>query len=1203
MKSTLSGMKTAILLVMSVLLILSGSPRGSHAVQAAPLPQEGLLACSGEGAFEPGAALCQDIQVLFIIDDSGSMRTNDPIQARFAGVENTVDILGEVYLQALEAQSRSLPKIFVSAIHFAGDVDLRTGWVPIDPADRQAWESGGADGRAAINQILVPDTIRNLRLTSLRTTNFTDPFNQAVELFKTAPPTEAGCSNRIVLVLTDGAPDLGRGPLTGDQLENHFEDVKASAAELKELFGSLIYVSGLNDETRLADYWSNSEAHWQEIAPDSTSGDLLGAVKIEDTVDESGQPVGKLAVLRDRIQAIIEQSIGLQGESVVGTEMVPPYLEFLRISYFAPNANATLNVFGPDGSLIEIDDETVTLEGAGTPDQVIKILNPEPGQYRFEPSIPGGRIRLLFSYPSLEESLPLQLKEAVFQQYTESTLSFELLDKPASLPDYPLGFEMHFTSPGEEAEPIPLTEDGGGFQFPFLPLTPGDGEVFVDVFTQNKDGQDCLLHRSELAGFEVEEVLMVARPVDELVCTPSGMPIRFPIELQNGRTNARTTISLPVEWQVEAVHENESPVQASVEPTGDDGLYTFSLSTEVAGRVTTSVTASVSHDSYSAVLFEDTFETTRLLQDRFYAFELTGVGTRADDLSIRFNQWFNRVSLDPASTLLMGRKWFDWPGHQRVQVSGRFFDKVSGEGIAGIERYQVSLVPVEGGEPVVTSNNWQEGGDGEYTVLFTAPPLGTYQVVVADVGETAACVQVDPPGTGPSITLINHYWEYLIWILLILLILILVILLTLWLLCCNRGPLTVFLSDDDEMVNAPTHKASHRVASLTAQTPLRILEEAAGARAKIGQEGEWLLVATQVVGYVLEKHVRQDAQPVLNIPKEGVVEVHSGPAADSEMLLKALLPAPVMLLERAGEWLKVQVTVAAYVEAHRVQQPAQSAFWLRCRHRPLLISLIDSYFMNDAPTFEGAHEIASLKPYNALVVLEDEAIALEKIEQKEGWLLVQTRVPGYVQSSCVQQGGQAVVHVEPGDLVEVYEQPHANSNSVMGLSHPVQVTVLEQAGDWLKVEVLAAGYVEALLVKPPVRRRISCRKDRPKIKPRLDSFPVQVEPRTDESKPEEKKKDDLKIIEGIGPVVEGILRAAGITTFAELAGAESRIEEIQARLDEAGYYYMYPNSWPEQARLAAAGDWEAFQALKEELKRGRPQEPDEAGTEDKEKPD
>ncbi|HFC10062.1 MAG TPA: hypothetical protein ENJ54_09490 [Chloroflexi bacterium] len=81
-------------------------------------------------------------------------------------------------------------------------------------------------------------------------------------------------------------------------------------------------------------------------------------------------------------------------------------------------------------------------------------------------------------------------------------------------------------------------------------------------------------------------------------------------------------------------------------------------------------------------------------------------------------------------------------------------------------------------------------------------------------------------------------------------------------------------------------------------------------------------------------------------------------------------------------------------------------------------------------------------------------------------------------------------------------------------------------------------------------------------------------------------EDDLRKIEGIGPKIEAALKQAGIRTFADLAAKTP--EELQAVLDAAGFARISnPETWPEQAALAAKGDWEALAALQGTLKGGR----------------
>jgi large subunit ribosomal protein L21 len=79
--------------------------------------------------------------------------------------------------------------------------------------------------------------------------------------------------------------------------------------------------------------------------------------------------------------------------------------------------------------------------------------------------------------------------------------------------------------------------------------------------------------------------------------------------------------------------------------------------------------------------------------------------------------------------------------------------------------------------------------------------------------------------------------------------------------------------------------------------------------------------------------------------------------------------------------------------------------------------------------------------------------------------------------------------------------------------------------------------------------------------------------------------DNLVKIEGIGPKVAKALNEAGVLTFEDLANA--KVEDIQKMLTDAGLKMMDATTWPEQARLAADGDWDALQALQDNLSGGR----------------
>ncbi len=80
--------------------------------------------------------------------------------------------------------------------------------------------------------------------------------------------------------------------------------------------------------------------------------------------------------------------------------------------------------------------------------------------------------------------------------------------------------------------------------------------------------------------------------------------------------------------------------------------------------------------------------------------------------------------------------------------------------------------------------------------------------------------------------------------------------------------------------------------------------------------------------------------------------------------------------------------------------------------------------------------------------------------------------------------------------------------------------------------------------------------------------------------------EDLRKIEGIGPKLSKVLNAAGILNFQQLA--DKSTSELQDILDDAGprYRIARPKSWPLQAAMAAAGDWDGLKAFQDEMRGG-----------------
>jgi predicted flap endonuclease-1-like 5' DNA nuclease len=82
-------------------------------------------------------------------------------------------------------------------------------------------------------------------------------------------------------------------------------------------------------------------------------------------------------------------------------------------------------------------------------------------------------------------------------------------------------------------------------------------------------------------------------------------------------------------------------------------------------------------------------------------------------------------------------------------------------------------------------------------------------------------------------------------------------------------------------------------------------------------------------------------------------------------------------------------------------------------------------------------------------------------------------------------------------------------------------------------------------------------------------------------------RDDLTVIEGIGPKIQMLLNQYGIQTYRHLAEADVvRLKEILAAAGPQLAMHD-PGTWPSQANLAANDQWDTLKSVQGFLKGGK----------------
>lgn len=133
-------------------------------------------------------------------------------------------------------------------------------------------------------------------------------------------------------------------------------------------------------------------------------------------------------------------------------------------------------------------------------------------------------------------------------------------------------------------------------------------------------------------------------------------------------------------------------------------------------------------------------------------------------------------------------------------------------------------------------------------------------------------------------------------------------------------------------------------------------------------------------------------------------------------------------------------------------------------------------------------------------------------------------------------------------------------------------------------------------------QRLVCQNEMSKYKKEIEELSLRVEEMNAAFSSEKKEentqkkegkfsgisqKDDLKIVEGIGPKIEILCHQRGIFTFTELSNTP--VEELKKMLLDAGPRYQMhdPTTWPNQAALAREGRWDELKQWQDKLYKGK----------------
>ena len=550
--------------------------------------------------------LC-NVRVVLLIDDTGSMRTNDPTKIRNQGAKNLVDILDkEYYQQAVDAQKSDpsvvLPDVEVAIIHFSHcdttnhlcpadvnfpDVKFNSGWRSITQQQEIYQDIDWLSTQPHYYD--VPQY-----------THFPGPFQSAATLFNQPAAAITGdCTKRFMLLLTDGTPENAAGPLQGSALTNEMDQVKAAVKSFIAQPEDKIYVTAFKIASN---YWSQVEPLWKAT-------DLAGPSNV--TLEKS------LDAVASRMEQIVTATIGTQTSTLNPEPNNPklfnltvlPHTTSLRISYFKLNPQATLTIKDPQGNDLVPNNDTVTQTGKNTSIEVWTLKDPTAGSYQVLRSTSNGIITTTPAF-NVDAQLTVPTADAPLLQFTPSLIRFDLVDsqgKPVLPNDFPANFNLSVTSnlvQGAVSTPLTLIQSGSAYESNWTPLSTDLGTVTVNVDLTDANHFSILKCQGSVGDIKVDPVkVKVTAPT---ACTQVNSSVAIPLQVINDRTGQPTGLGLSIQWQADSVTSSSSqPVDSLIEAVdAKTGQYQLTLTPLISEDINSHISASVSADNQNISLFD-----------------------------------------------------------------------------------------------------------------------------------------------------------------------------------------------------------------------------------------------------------------------------------------------------------------------------------------------------------------------------------------------------------------------------------------------------------------------------------------------------------------------------------------------------------------------------------------------------------------------
>lgn len=492
---------------------------------------------------EVGTPTYDGLDLVFLIDQSGSMKDNDPYGLRADTIKWIMEYLG---LDNLFSRKSANHRIGIVSFGTGAEIDLPLTSLKLA---RENWdrEINELQANAQAKDMVYTDVLAGL---------------QAVkQVFDEAPPREEGSTaSRGVIIISDGAPYRDRWQedprYVGTNFYTpYFRDIRdfidtnlPIAASPRSNEGYHIWVLGLNAKEDAGQAsapgtsWADQQSYWESILNPFASIDRVQRIPGNDPKNTQ-MPSSVLGILNTMMLGGVcnddKDPTGTPSCIIEGDFVVPPYVARADFTVSKPDPTSEIAFFTPDGQLLDQDSPYVETISSGKTLETLQVSNPVPGAWRWRKvDASSGTATVIFQ--RLFAQARMLEPDANRNLFDTATLTLELLDLSDSriqeVSGYPMDVSARVVAPDGSSNNHELTSQGDGVwkaKETMLLDQPGIYQVYLTGTTADANGEQVYVFRNERSTFSVGNL----KP--KLVSPPDVVPLfhQFPVQVDLTRAD------------------------------------------------------------------------------------------------------------------------------------------------------------------------------------------------------------------------------------------------------------------------------------------------------------------------------------------------------------------------------------------------------------------------------------------------------------------------------------------------------------------------------------------------------------------------------------------------------------------------------------------------------------------------------------------